>query len=307
MGLESNSSQPEATVRHPKLAIGDIYQPPALTQEGWSRANPEPLTKSAQAATTEPHHSIRINPNAIITFDGKMAAPALTLEDKAQPKAGEAQPKAGEAQPKAGEVSPKANDAARPLPQADTTPGHKFSLEPVTDPKITKQVPGAMYIGVRGSIRAMENHKPVIQDGQRLWLSPEAARGLQKAQDILDAQGKGKEIQLTNLNAAGRLHDAQLAIQLAQPNQPHARPGRSNHEVGKALDIANYGDKDVMAALRKAGFRQGDSHGPIKNDLVHFSYHGGDGGTTGRTHQSAHSGGREHSPVHHHSRRRHRH
>ncbi|MBK7841125.1 MAG: hypothetical protein IPJ49_26280 [Candidatus Obscuribacter sp.] len=150
----------------------------------------------------------------------------------------------------------------------------RFKLEPVTDRNITSQVPGAMYLGVKGSIRAMENGKPVVKHDQKLWLAGDAARGLERAQEILDAQGKGKRIELRDLNSAGRLHDAQIAIAKAAPNQVHARPGRSAHEIGKSVDINNYADKDVANALLKAGFRYGNHGKVIANDPVHFTFHG---------------------------------
>lgn len=150
----------------------------------------------------------------------------------------------------------------------------RFNLEPVTDKKITSQVPGAMYLGVRGSIRAMEDGKPVVKHDQKLWLAGDAARGLERAQAILDAQGKGKRIELRDLNSTGRLHDAQVAIAKAAPNQVHAKPGRSAHEIGKSVDINNYADKDVANALLKAGFRYGNHGKPIANDPVHFTFHG---------------------------------
>jgi hypothetical protein len=149
-----------------------------------------------------------------------------------------------------------------------------FKLEKVTDPTILKQVPSATYIGIEGNIRAMDGKTPIIKTDQRLWLSEKAATGLIKAQAILDAEGKGKRIDLRPLNSAGRLHDAQEAIAKANPHQVHAKKGHSNHEHGNSIDINNYGDKDVVRALRAAGFVFGDRGKQIKNDPVHFTYRG---------------------------------
>ena len=163
-----------------------------------------------------------------------------------------------------------------------------FRLEKVTDPKILKQVPSATYIGVEGNIRAMDGKTPVIKTDQRLWLSEKAATGLVKAQAILDAEGKGKRIDLRPLNSAGRLHDAQEAIAKANPHQVHAKKGHSNHERGNSIDVNNYGDKDVVRALRAAGFVYGDRGKQIKNDPVHFTFRGSDAA----------------APAHHHRRKR---
>ncbi|MGH9550649.1 MAG: hypothetical protein ACRD3W_14815, partial [Terriglobales bacterium] len=140
------------------------------------------------------------------------------------------------------------------------------------DKRVLAQVPDALYIGQQGTVTSTANPGGERQD---YWLSGRAARALAKAQELVDPYGI--KIRISDKNGAGRLIDTQREIY----NRSHGgrtfaagAPTASNHTRGNALDIENWNEPHVLRALRAAGFRQGDSRGPIANDLHHFSYPG---------------------------------
>jgi len=150
--------------------------------------------------------------------------------------------------------------------------GGKRLLEPVRDPSILARVPDAMYIGQRGTVTSTRNRGG---ESQEYWLSGSAAQAFARAQEMLAA--KGKQIIVSDKNGAGRTVDTQTEIYTRSRNGrgfAAGRPTESNHTRGNAMDVSNWQDPDVKKALLANGWRQGDSRGPIKNDLHHFSYAG---------------------------------
>jgi D-alanyl-D-alanine dipeptidase len=142
----------------------------------------------------------------------------------------------------------------------------------VQDSNILSRVPDALYIGQKGTITSTRNRGGETQE---YWLAGDAARAFAKAQEILAA--KGKQIIVEGKNGAGRTVDTQTEIyNRSRGGRGFAagKPTSSNHTRGNAMDVANYTDPDVKRALLAVGWRQGDSRGPIANDLHHFSFAG---------------------------------
>lgn len=145
-------------------------------------------------------------------------------------------------------------------------------LQPVTDRRILAQVPDAMYIGQGGKVTSTGNR---AGERQEYWLAGDPARAFARAQEMLAA--KGKSIIVSDKNGAGRTVDTQTEIYTRSKGGSSFAAGKplaSNHVRGNAMDVQNYRDPDVFAALKAVGFRQGDSRGPIKNDEWHFSWGG---------------------------------
>ena len=69
------------------------------------------------------------------------------------------------------------------------------------------------------------------------------------------------------LNSAGRTNAEQQHLYRTKPGLA-AKPGHSLHEKGLAIDVDNWRDPKVKAALERAGFRQFDP----KKEPWHFSY-----------------------------------
>ncbi len=145
-------------------------------------------------------------------------------------------------------------------------------LEPVRDQAVLARVPDALYIGQKGTVTSTRNRGGETQE---YWLAGDAARAFAKAQEILAA--KGKQIIVSDKNGAGRTVDTQTEIyHRSQGGRGFAagKPTSSNHTIGRAMDVSNWKDPDVKRALLAVGWRQGDSRGPIANDLHHFSFAG---------------------------------
>lgn len=148
--------------------------------------------------------------------------------------------------------------------------GTKRLLEPVRDQAVLSRVPDALYVGQKGLVTSMSNRRGEQQD---YWLAGEAARAFARAQEMLAA--KGKSIQISGKNGAGRTVDTQTEIYSRSRGGTTfvaGKPTSSNHTFGRALDISNWRDPDVQNALKAVGWRHGDSRGPIKNDLHHWSF-----------------------------------
>ncbi|MBS1999497.1 MAG: hypothetical protein JSS86_24385 [Cyanobacteria bacterium SZAS LIN-2] len=162
---------------------------------------------------------------------------------------------------------------ARPEQPVDAPPqGKTHDHGTVHDPKILSRVPDAKLIGASGVVTSMANRRGEVQ---QYWLASDAAHALNQANQMLAA--KGKQVLLEGKNAAGRTVDTQTEIYTRSHGGKTfaaGAPTSSNHTRGRALDIANYQDPDVARALKAVGFRQGDSHGPIKGDEHHFSFAG---------------------------------
>lgn len=88
---------------------------------------------------------------------------------------------------------------------------------------------------------------------------PGLAKAYQQA-----SQWAGVPIQL---NSAGRTHAEQQHLYRTKPGLA-AKPGHSLHEKGLAIDVGNWRDPKVKAALERAGFRQFDA----RKEPWHFSY-----------------------------------
>lgn len=145
-------------------------------------------------------------------------------------------------------------------------------LEPVQDRNVLARVPDALYIGQKGTVTSTRNRAGETQD---YWLAGDAARAFAKAQEMLAE--KGKHIIVSNKNGAGRTVDTQTEIYSRSrggKNFVAGKPTASNHTRGVAMDVSNWQDPDVKRALIAVGWRQGDSRGPIANDLHHFSFAG---------------------------------
>lgn len=148
----------------------------------------------------------------------------------------------------------------------------KRLLEPVTDRAVLARVPDALYIGQKGTVTSTRNR---AGETQEYWLSGDAAKAFARAQEMLAA--KGKQIIVSDKNGAGRTVDTQTEIYTRSRNGrgfAAGRPTESNHTRGNAMDVSNWQDPDVKRALLNNGWRQGDSKGPIKGDLHHFSFTG---------------------------------
>ncbi len=115
------------------------------------------------------------------------------------------------------------------------------------------------------------NQDGKVSIGNGKWLSGAAGQAFIAAQK--DAAADGVTIRV---NSAGRTLEEQKYLYANRGTKGISRtvalPGRSNHESGNALDIANY--QQAKPYLQKYGFVHGDGNGPISNDLVHFKYTG---------------------------------
>ncbi len=177
----------------------------------------------------------------------------------------------------------------RPDLNPDRIPNNNTSrraLEPVTDPAILKDVgrrpDGSAveptYIGVDNSASYLgADGQKHIKAGTPAWLDKPAAEAFVMMNEKLARVGK--QIQIASgdssdgaINSAGRTHTQQrIATGL------HAKPGNSVHEQGRGLDVRNFEDRDVRAALREFGFVQGNlsrPNVPIRGDAWHFSFAG---------------------------------
>lgn len=127
-----------------------------------------------------------------------------------------------------------------------------------------------VFIGVtdRQSYRGQDGFKHVRM--APAWLPEHAAHAYFLANEDLKRIGKRivLESEVTDdLNSAGRTATQQkLATGVTAP------PGSSSHEKDGALDVNNYTDRDVVAALLRYGFQHGDHGTVIPNDKDHFSF-----------------------------------
>jgi len=160
------------------------------------------------------------------------------------------------------------------------------------DPALYNQIKGKVkdptYIGQTGDVTVSTHDKKgrvngcVFVQNEPYWLAGDAAKSYIDLNKSLAP--KHKEIEVDRLNGAGRTLGQEEAIAWRNSGV-HAKPGKSNHGFGKAVDIAYgpdgpassnqpYDDPEVREALHANGYRQGDSHGPLRNDLHHWSYTG---------------------------------
>jgi hypothetical protein len=157
--------------------------------------------------------------------------------------------------------------------------------DPALYARIKDKVKDPRYIGQVGDITEATHDKKgrvngcVFIQNTPYWESGPAA------QSILDGNAdlapKGKAIEADTLNAAGRTLGQEEAIAWRNTGV-HAKPGKSNHGFGRAIDLKTrpdgelqpWKDPEIREAMHAHGWRQGDSHGPIKNDLHHWSWAG---------------------------------
>jgi hypothetical protein len=158
-------------------------------------------------------------------------------------------------------------------------------VDPVLYDRIKNKVKDPRYIGQTGDITESTHDKKGHINGCTFiqntpyWLDHDAAQSFIDLNKALAS--KHKQIEVDHLNGAGRTLGQEEGIAWRNTGL-HAKPGKSNHGFGRAIDIQDHegestqpsADKDVREALHANGFRQGDSYGPLKNDLHHWSYTG---------------------------------
>ena len=159
------------------------------------------------------------------------------------------------------------------------------------DPELFKQiqvkVTDPRYTGELGNITVSTHDKKgrvngcVFEQNVPYWESGPAVQALVDVNSELAK--KGKKLEADPLNGAGRTLAQEEAI-VWRNSGLHARVGKSNHGFGKAEDFKYdpdpaakqqlWEDPFVNATLHAHGWRQGDSYGPLKNDLHHWSFVG---------------------------------
>ncbi len=143
-----------------------------------------------------------------------------------------------------------------------------LDLRPVKDQKeVTDKVPTAVYID-SSNIEGGQGYRRTTKcepETQNYWLSKATADALMKVQAALIADHKDP-LQLRNMNGAGRRAIDRELISKCAPDQPHAKK-HSQHEDGISIDVDNYDDPNVRAALTKQGFVHN-----VPGDKPHFTY-----------------------------------
>jgi hypothetical protein len=172
------------------------------------------------------------------------------------------------------------------------------NFDPLLYSRIKDKVKDPRYIGQTGDITESTHDKKGHINGCTFiqntpyWLAADAAKSYLGVNAALDP--KHKKIEVDHLNGAGRTLGQEEAIAWRNTGL-HAKPGRSNHGFGRAIDLQDSidakvqpsDDPDIREALHANGYRQGDSHGPLKNDLHHWSYTGPGRATEGHSIDSA--------------------
>lgn len=187
-------------------------------------------------------------------------------------------------------IDPCTRQIYEPLPAPANMPK---AMDPVKDrdPKLWDQihvkVTDPRYTGEYGNITVSTHDKNGRVNGCTFiqnvpyWESGPAAQALVDVNAELAK--KGKKLEADPLNGAGRSLAQEEAI-VWRNSGVHARVGKSNHGFGKAEDFKYdtdpnarrqlWQDPAVNALLHAHGWRQGDSYGPLKNDLHHWSFVG---------------------------------
>ncbi|RTL43712.1 MAG: hypothetical protein EKK48_08175 [Candidatus Melainabacteria bacterium] len=174
------------------------------------------------------------------------------------------------------------------IPPPATRPN---ALEPVKDrdPALHEQIKAKVtdprYTGELGNITESTHDKKGRVNGCKFiqnvpyWESGAAAQSFVDVN--LEIAKHGKKLEADPLNGAGRTIGQEEAI-VWRNSGAHAKVGKSNHGFGRAMDYKDdpnakaqtYDDPFVNHTLHAHGWRQGDSRGPIKNDLHHWSFVG---------------------------------
>lgn len=148
----------------------------------------------------------------------------------------------------------------------------------VTDPRYTGEL-GNITVSTHDN-KGRVNGCTFIQNVP-YWESGPAAQALVDVN--LELAKKGKRLEADSLNGAGRTLAQEEAIAWRNSGL-HAKVGKSNHGFGRAIDFKDnpdpnvkeqtYDDPFVNETLHSHGWRQGDTWGPLKNDLHHWSFVG---------------------------------
>jgi hypothetical protein len=172
------------------------------------------------------------------------------------------------------------------LPEDEPKPMDRVKdFDPQLYSRIKNKVKDPRYIGQTGDITESTHDKKGQVNGCTFiqntpyWLAADAAKSYLDVNAALAP--KHKAIEVDRLNGAGRTLGQEEAIAWRNTGV-HAKPGKSNHGFGRAIDLQDNPDGQVQPsddqvireALHANGYRQGDSHGPLKNDLHHWSYAG---------------------------------
>ncbi len=159
------------------------------------------------------------------------------------------------------------------------------------DPELFKQIEAKVtdprYTGELGNTTVSTHDKTgrvngcVFIQNVPYWESGLAAQSLVDVN--LELAKRGKRLEADPLNGAGRTLAQEEAI-VWRNSGVHAKVGKSNHGFGNAVDFKPDPDPDakqqpwddpfVNATLHGHGWRQGDTWGPLKNDLHHWSFVG---------------------------------
>lgn len=159
------------------------------------------------------------------------------------------------------------------------------------DPELFKQIEAKVtdprYTGELGNTTVSTHDKKgringcVFIQNVPYWESGPAAQSLVDVN--LELAKQGKRLEADPLNGAGRTLAQEEAI-VWRNSGVHAKVGKSNHGFGNAVDFKLDPDPDakqqpwddpfVNETLHAHGWRQGDTWGPLKNDLHHWSFVG---------------------------------
>lgn len=159
------------------------------------------------------------------------------------------------------------------------------------DPELYNQIQAKVtdprYTGELGNITVSTHDKKGRVNGCEFiqnvpyWESGPAAQALVDVN--LELAKRGQRLEADPLNGAGRTLAQEEAI-VYRNSGLHAKVGKSNHGFGRAIDFKDdpdpnatkqpYDDPFVNATLHAHGWRQGDTWGPLKNDLHHWSFVG---------------------------------
>lgn len=172
-------------------------------------------------------------------------------------------------------------------------PGMPKALDSVKDrdPALFKDIQSKVidprYTGELGNITVSTHDKKgrvngcVFEQNVPYWESGLAAKALVDVNKELAV--RGKKLEADPLNGAGRTLAQEEAIAWRNTGL-HAKVGKSNHGFGKAEDFKPdpdskatrqpWQDRYVNAILHANGWRQGDTWGPLRNDLHHWSFAG---------------------------------
>jgi hypothetical protein len=187
-------------------------------------------------------------------------------------------------------VDPCTKQILNALPVPENVPKALDSVKD-RDPELFKQIQAKVtdprYTGELGNITVSTHDAKgrvngcVFEQNVPYWESGPAVQALVDVKNELAK--KGITLEADPLNGAGRTLGQEEAI-VWRNSGVHAQVGKSNHGYGKAEDFKPDPDPDakrqpwedpfVNATLHAHGWRQGDSYGPLKNDLHHWSFVG---------------------------------